>query len=150
MHHHSRRNVNRWDAVINVLKQPKKVISIFLSLFDVHAFRYPFNGKVKSVSAQKGKFIAAFNNDASNVNEQIVTVIEADSFNLKVKQIAGLIARRILCYATPNEMIKKGDRMGFIRFGSRADIVVPLNIKICVKVGQKVKAGESIIARINQ
>jgi phosphatidylserine decarboxylase len=102
------------------------------------------------VSAQKGKFIAAFNNDASNVNEQIVTVVEADSFNLKVKQIAGLIARRILCYATPNEMIKKGDRMGFIRFGSRADIVVPLNIKICVKVGQKVKAGESIIARINQ
>jgi len=127
-----------------------QVISIFLSLFDVHAFRYPFNGKVKSVSSQKGKFVAAFNDNASNVNEQIVTVIETDSFNLKVKQIAGLIARRILCYATPNEMIKKGDRMGFIRFGSRADIVVPLNIKICVKVGQRVKAGESIIARINQ
>tara|TARA_Y100001970_G_scaffold64009_1_gene81983 strand:+ start:4672 stop:5316 length:645 start_codon:yes stop_codon:yes gene_type:complete len=127
-----------------------QVISIFLSLFDVHAFRYPHNGTVKSVNRKKGKFIAAFNDQASNQNERVVTVVEADSFTYKVTQIAGLIARRILCYAVPNQLIKKGDRMGFIRFGSRADIVVPSNINICVNVGQKVKAGESIIARTQQ
>ena len=130
--------------------ESSQVISIFLSLFDVHAFRYPYNGTVKSVSRKKGKFIAAFNDRASNVNERVVTVVEADSFTFKVTQIAGLIARRILCYAVPNQLIKKGDRMGFIRFGSRADIVVPSNINICVNVGQKVKAGESIIARTQQ
>ena len=126
------------------------MISIFLSLFDVHAFRYPHNGTVKSVNRKKGKFIAAFNDQASNQNERVVTVVEADSFTYKVTQIAGLIARRILCYAIPNQLIKKGDRLGFIRFGSRADIVVPSNVNICVNVGQKVKAGESIIARTQQ
>ena len=125
-----------------------QVISIFLSIFDVHAFRYPFDGKIKSVNNKNGSFIAAFNHNASQVNEQIVTVVESNNFTLKIKQIAGLVARRILCYAKPNEVVQKGDRMGFIRFGSRADIVVSSKIKVCVNVGEKVKAGESVIARI--
>ena len=125
-----------------------QVISIFLSIFDVHAFRYPYDGKIKSVNNRNGSFIAAFNHNASEVNEQIVTVIKSNSFTFKIKQIAGLVARRILCYAKPNEVVQKGDRMGFIRFGSRADIVVSSKIKVCVNVGEKVKAGESVIARI--
>ena len=125
-----------------------QVISIFLSIFDVHAFRYPFDGKIKSVNNKNGSFIAAFNHNASEVNEQIVTVIKSNNFTFKIKQIAGLVARRILCYAKPNEVVRKGDRMGFIRFGSRADIVVSSKIKICVNVGEKVKAGESVIAHI--
>ena len=127
-----------------------QVISIFLSLFDVHVFRYPFSGKVKSVNSSKGKFFPAFAHNAPDVNEQTTTVIETNNFTIKIKQIAGLVARRILCYATPNEIVKKGDRMGFIRFGSRADIVVSSKIDVCVKLGDKVKAGESVIGRINQ
>ena len=125
-----------------------QVISIFLSIFDVHAFRYPFDGKIKSVNNKNGSFIAAFNHNASEVNEQIVTVIKSNNFTFKIKQIAGLVARRILCYAKPNEFVRKGDRMGFIRFGSRADIVVSSEINVCVNVGEKVKAGKSVIARI--
>ena len=132
----------------NDIGESSQVISIFLSIFDVHAFRYPYDGKIKSVNNKNGSFIAAFNHNASEVNEQIVTVIKSNSFTFKIKQIAGLVARRILCYAKPNEVVQKGDRMGFIRFGSRADIVVSSEIKICVNVGEKVKAGESVIARI--
>ena len=132
----------------NDIGESSQVISIFLSIFDVHAFRYPFDGKIKSVNNKNGSFIAAFNHNASQVNEQIVTVVESNNFTLKIKQIAGLVARRILCYAKPNEVVQKGDRMGFIRFGSRADIVVSSKIKVCVNVGEKVKAGESVIARI--
>ncbi|MFL3052081.1 MAG: phosphatidylserine decarboxylase [Candidatus Neomarinimicrobiota bacterium] len=132
----------------NDIGESSQVISIFLSIFDVHAFRYPYDGKIKSVNNRNGSFIAAFNHNASEVNEQIVTVIKSNSFTFKIKQIAGLVARRILCYAKPNEVVQKGDRMGFIRFGSRADIVVSSEIKICVNVGEKVKAGESVIARI--
>ena len=127
-----------------------QVISVFLSLFDVHAFRYPFNGEIKRVSHKKGKFIAAFNHNASEVNEQIEIVIDASNLTIKIKQIAGLVARRILCYAKPNQIIEKGTRMGFIRFGSRADIVVPSNVNVCINIGEKVKAGESAIARINK
>ena len=132
----------------NDIGESSQVISIFLSIFDVHAFRYPFDGKIKSVNNKNGSFIAAFNHNASEVNEQIITVIKSNNFTFKIKQIAGLVARRILCYAKPNEVVQKGDRMGFIRFGSRADIVVSSEIKICVNVGEKVKAGESVIARI--
>ena len=132
----------------NDIGESSQVISIFLSIFDVHAFRYPFDGKIKSVNNKNGSFIAAFNNNASEVNAQIITVIKSNNFTFKIKQIAGFVARRILCYAKPNEVVQKGDRMGFIRFGSRADIVVSSEIKICVNVGEKVKAGESVIARI--
>tara|TARA_S200000501_G_scaffold345570_1_gene358333 strand:+ start:641 stop:1285 length:645 start_codon:yes stop_codon:yes gene_type:complete len=134
----------------NEVGSSSKVISIFLSVFDVHVFRYPFDGKVKSVKSTEGKFIAAFADNASDVNEKIVTVIEANNFIFKIKQIAGLVARRILCYAKPNENVTKGDRMGFIRFGSRADIVVSSEIDVCVNIGEKVKAGESVIGRIKQ
>ena len=127
-----------------------KVISIFLSIFDVHVFRYPFDGKVKSVKSRKGKFIAAFADNASDVNENIVTVIEANNFIFKIKQIAGLVARRIICYSKPNENVIKGDRMGFIRFGSRADIVVSSKVEVCVNIGEKVKAGESVIGQTKQ
>ena len=132
----------------NDIGESSQVISIFLSIFDVHAFRYPYDGKIKSVNNRNGSCIAAFNHNASEVNEQIVTVIKSNSFTFQIKQIAGLVARRIFCYAEPNEVVQKGDRIGFIRFGSRADIVVSSEIKICVNVGEKVKAGESVIARI--
>ena len=124
------------------------VISIFLSLFDVHVNRYPFDGIVDHVERKNGKFIAAFNHKAVDVNEQVITTIAYHNSKYKIKQIAGLIARRILCYAKPNLKVMKGDRMGFIRFGSRTDLVVSSNVTICVKEGDKVKGGETILAKI--
>ena len=124
------------------------VISIFLNLFDVHVNRYPFDGIIEQVERKNGKFIAAFNHGAADVNEQVITTIAYHSSKYKIKQIAGLIARRILCYARPNLKVMKGDRMGFIRFGSRTDLVVPSNITICVKEGDKVKGGETVLAKI--
>ena len=96
----------------------------------------------------KGKFLAAFDHKASDENEQVITILKNDLGNFKIKQIAGLIARRILCYANVDIEMKKGDRLGFIRFGSRTDLIIPSKSKIMVKVGQKVKGGETVIGRL--
>ena len=112
--------------------------------------RVPIDGKVISSKYRSGKFLAAFDHKASDENEQVVTIISHKTGNYKIKQIAGIFARRILCYAEPKMSVIKGGRLGFIRFGSRADIVVSSKIDVCVKLGEKVKAGESVIGRINQ
>ena len=117
-----------------------KQISIFLSVFNVHKQVVPISAKVLHSKYIKGKFLAAFNHKASFDNEQTEILFETESgMKFKIKQIAGIIARRILCYMEVGKSVKRGDRLGFIRFGSRVDIIVPYNFKIDVKVGDIVK-----------
>jgi len=130
------------------LNAPAQQISIFLSLFNVHVNRIPVKGTVKSVKYQKGQFLAAFKEEASKVNEQTSVVIQTRDHLVKVKQIAGILARRILCYLQNGEAVSLGDRFGFIRFGSRTDVVLPLEASISVSVGQKVIGGETIIGEL--
>ena len=121
-------------------------ISIFLSVFNVHCQRVPFAGKVISSFYKSGKFLAAFNHKASMDNEQSAIVFETENGSkYKVKQIAGLIARRILNYMEPEMVVEKGQRLGFIRFGSRVDIIVPSNFGINVSLGDIVEGNLSII-----
>ncbi len=122
------------------------LISIFLSVFNVHRQRAPFSSIVISSKYNPGKFLAAFNNKASSENEQTEIFFDAgNNQKYKIKQIAGLIARRIINYMKPNMKVRRGDNLGFIRFGSRVDILVPSNFKIDVTLGQKVIGGETII-----
>ena len=124
------------------------LVSIFLNVFNVHVNRVPIDGSVESIERKQGKFLAAFNHIASDENEQIITLIKNESGKYKIKQIAGLIARRILCYAEKDMKMNKGDRLGFIRFGSRTDIIMPKHLNLKVELGQKVIGGETIIGTI--
>ena len=125
-----------------------KQISIFLSVFNVHCQRVPLAGRVISSFYNSGKFFAAFNHKASLDNEQTSIVVETDSGEkYKVKQIAGLVARRILNYMEPDARVEKGQRLGFIRFGSRVDIIVPQSFKIDVILNDIVQGNISIIGK---
>lgn len=129
--------------------QRSRRICIFLSVLNVHVNRYPCNGSVETVNYNPGKFLAAFNEKASLDNEQQATLIDlTDGFKVLVIQIAGLIARRIVCYATPNQTVARGQLMGLIRFGSRVDIWIPAEWEVMVQPQQKVKGGESALARM--
>ena len=128
--------------------ESSQLVSIFLNVFNVHVNRVPVDGLVESVERKQGRFFAAFNHIASDENEQVITIINNESGKYKIKQIAGLIARRILCYAKEDMKLNKGDRLGFIRFGSRTDIIMPKQITIKVEVGQKVIGGETIIGTL--
>ncbi len=120
-------------------------ISIFLSLFNVHAQRVPFDGEVTATDYQPGRFLAAFNQRASAENEQAVTFFKANGGNFTVKQIAGLLARRVISYMQPGRQVRRGERLGFIRFGSRVDIILPADFDLRVKVGDRVNGTTSII-----
>ena len=135
------------DADIGKAKQ----ISIFLSVFNVHSQRVPISGKVISKAYNPGKFLAAFNHKASLDNEQTVVMFETESGKrYKIKQIAGLIARRILNYMEPELLVERGQRLGFIRFGSRVDIIVPEDFQIDVSLGDVVEGNLSIIGHFNE
>lgn len=123
-------------------------ISIFMSPLNVHINRIPVSGEVKSVVYNKGKFLGAYKEKASLDNEQNAVIIEnKKKERFLFVQIAGFLARRIVCYARPGDEWKKGEIFGLIRFGSRMDIYMPLNYSVLVKKGQKVKGGETVIAK---
>ena len=124
-------------------------ISIFLSVFNIHSQFVPIDSKVLSSEYFPGKYLMAFNHKASDKNERTSIVFEiSNGEKYRVKQIAGFIARRILNYMQPNQKVVKGERLGFIRFGSRVDIVVPkTKFEINVKVGEKVKANLTSIGK---
>ena len=128
-------------------KEKLKLVSIFLSVFNVHSNRMPVDGLIKSVNYIKGDFLAAFDHKASEQNERTEISIEARFGSMVVKQIAGLVARRILCYAKKDEKMLIGDRLGFIRFGSRTDIILPNDVILNVELDQKVYGGQTIIGR---
>ena len=128
-------------------KEKLKLVSIFLSVFNVHSNRMPVDGLIKNVDYIKGDFLAAFDHKASEQNERTEISIEARFGSMVVKQIAGLVARRILCYAKKDEKMLIGDRLGFIRFGSRTDIILPNDVILNVELDQKVYGGQTIIGR---
>ncbi|MEL0337551.1 MAG: phosphatidylserine decarboxylase family protein [bacterium] len=128
-------------------KEKLKLVSIFLSVFNVHANRMPVDGLIKSVDYIKGDFLAAFDHKASEQNERTEISIETRFGSMVVKQIAGLVARRILCYAKENEKMSAGDRLGFIKFGSRTDIILPDKVTLNVELDQKVYGGQTIIGK---
>jgi phosphatidylserine decarboxylase len=127
------------------LKTEVKKISIFLSVFNVHVNRIPVSGTVEQVNYQPGRFLVASVDKASTDNEQTAVLISHGKHKVLVKQIAGLIARRIVCYAKPGDTVATGERYGLIRFGSRVDIFLPKNADIMVKVGDRIKGSRDAI-----
>jgi len=129
-----------------VLDTDKKV-SIFMRFRDVHVNRAPLSGVVKKIEYRKGRHKPAFSHGSSE-NERNRITIETEYGDVIVTQIAGILARRIVCYVKEGDVIAKGQRIGMIRFGSRVDVTIPDAFRIAVKKGDKVRAGESIIARL--
>jgi phosphatidylserine decarboxylase len=128
------------------LKERTLKISIFMSILDVHINRSPATGKVAERSYHPGRFFVASAEKASLDNEQNALVLEMeDQSKILVVQIAGFIARRIVCYVQAGDRLKMGETFGLIRFGSRVDLYHPVNVKPTVRVGQHVKGGESIV-----
>jgi len=123
---------------------PAVRISIFLSPLDVHVNRAPVAGLVRSVTYTAGQFRAAYKPEASDANERCTVAIEGDSARVAVRQIAGVLARRIVCRVRVGDKLGAGERYGLIRFGSRTDLFVPRATAVRVRVGDRVKGGESI------
>jgi phosphatidylserine decarboxylase len=133
----------------NFLNDKAIKVSIFMSLFDVHLNRAPISGKVLKVNHRPGKFFMANKDKASQFNEQNAILIENEErVKILLVQIAGILARRIVCYLKPGDLLRKGEIFGMIRFGSRVDLYIPTNVKLTVKLREYVKAGESIIGYI--
>lgn len=138
------------DTVENVpfLNGAAKRVSIFLSIFNVHVNRSPIKGRVVYRQYNPGLFLPAYKPKASLDNEQNSLGIEGeDGCRVLVRQIAGIIARRIVCFKAPGMRVERGERFGMIRFGSRTDLYMPLDAEVCVEVGQCVKGGSTIVAR---
>ncbi len=125
-------------------------MSIFMNVFNVHVNRYPIEGFVRYVHYNKGKFLNAAADKSSLENEQMSVGIEAGSNRVLVRQIAGLIARRIVTYAHVGEEVHQGERMGMIRFGSRVDVFVPTNARVRAKVGELTTAGVTVLAELGE
>lgn len=131
------------------LKEPRQKISIFMSLWDVHVNRVPVDGTVRNMRHHRGRFMAAWEDRASDENERNAMLIEApNGQSVVLVQVAGLVARRIVCYPAVGSYILRGQRMGLIRFGSRCDLYLPKGAKIAVKVGDKVLGGETILGEL--
>jgi phosphatidylserine decarboxylase len=128
-------------------------VSIFLNVFDVHVNRTPIAGKVTCVQYKKGEFLVASKEEASAANEQNSITVEGSvggrPTKVVFKQIAGLIARRIICYKKSGDVVDAGERVGLIKFGSRVDVFLGPEWNVTVRVGERVSAGSSVIARIS-
>lgn len=124
-------------------------ISIFLSIWDVHVQRAPVAGRIAKVDYRPGKFMGAFRSAASRDNEQNVIRIDTPKGPLVFKQIAGAVARRVICWKQEGDAVAIGERVGLIRFGSRVDIWLPMEAEVGVRRGQFAKGGETVIAKWN-
>ena len=125
------------------------VISIFLSPLDVHINRSPIPGKIVDMIYSPGKFLMATNEKASLVNEQNALTIQGEKITVVCKQIAGILARRVVCWKGKGDNLGLGERFGMIKFSSRTDVLLPANVKITVKEGQRVRGGTTVIGRIS-
>ena len=125
------------------------VISIFLSPLDVHINRSPIPGKIVDMIYSPGKFLMATNEKASLVNEQNALTIQGEKITVVCKQIAGILARRVVCWKGKGDNLGLGERFGMIKFSSRTDLLLPANVKITVKEGQRVRGGTTVIGRIS-
>ncbi len=129
--------------------EPCKKISIFMNVFNVHVNRIPCSGEITAINYRPGKFYSADSDKGALHNEYCsATVVTDTGKNVVFVQIAGLIARRIVCWLERGDIVKTGRRFGLIRFGSRVDLYLPADSKLAVNIGQKVRAGETIIARL--
>ena len=131
------------------LDSPAVQVSTFLSVFNVHVNRIPLAGTVNFVKWHRGRFHAAFIAAASTENEQSIIGIRRGETQIVVKQIVGIVARRIVCYLKDSDAVGRGDRFGLIRFGSRVDLILPASTQLRVEVGDRVRAGETIIGVID-
>ena len=130
-------------------KEKKLMISIFMSPFDVHINRNPISGFVKYYKYHKGKYLVAWHPKSSKLNERTTTVIANENIELMVRQIAGFVARRIVNYSKEGSKVNQADQLGFIKFGSRADIFLPVGTKVCIKTDQSTISGETLIAELD-
>lgn len=127
---------------------PESLVSIFLSPLDVHINRAPIEGEIVDIAYKSGKFVMATRDDSRLLNEQNTLIIQADGLTVKCTQIAGILARRIVCWKRRGERVKCGERFGMIKFGSRTDLVMPPHVEIIVREGMHVRGGETIIGKI--
>jgi len=129
-------------------QQMATLVSIFLSPFDVHINRAPIGGEITNVVYTRGKFLMATKSTASLVNEQNALTIQGEKITVVCKQIAGILARRIVCWKRAGEKVSLGERFGLIKFSSRTDILLPRQVKVLVNEGARVRGGVTIIGRI--
>jgi phosphatidylserine decarboxylase len=121
-------------------------VTIFLNVFDVHVNRVPVGGTVELVEFREGQFLNAMRPESSIHNEQTLITINTGEYSVSFKQIAGLLARRIVCNLKVGDRVERGQRMGLIKFGSRVDVLLPPEARLAVKVGDRVKGGSSVLA----
>lgn len=135
-------------VVIEPLGDREVLVSIFLSIFDVHVNRAPISGTVTAVDYREGRFMIATDKRASVENEQNVVTMENGMVRVVFKQIAGLIARRIVFWKRVGNELARGERVGLIKFGSRVDVIMPKNVELQVRIGDHVSGGLSILGRV--
>lgn len=129
--------------------RPGRRMSIFLSIFDVHVNRVPYAGRIVRIQYRSGKFLNAMREQASAVNEQNIVTLETARGPVVVRQIAGFLARRILCWKQEGDLVRTGEKLGMIRFGSRVDLWLPADASFTVRPGEHVRGGATIVARWN-
>jgi phosphatidylserine decarboxylase len=120
-------------------------VSVFLNVFDVHVNRCPVGGVVTLVEKRQGQFLNAMKEESAVLNEQTLITIDTGEYSVSFKQIAGLLARRIVCNLKAGDSVERGQRMGLIKFGSRVDVLLPAEAELRVKAGDRVKGGSSIL-----
>jgi phosphatidylserine decarboxylase len=140
--------VTRIESAAGQANSPT-LISIFLSPLDVHINRAPIPGKIVDVVYSPGKFLMATNEKASAVNEQNALTIQGEKITVVCKQIAGILARRIVCWKHTGDRLNLGERFGMIKFSSRTDVLLPANVKVTVAEGDRVRGGITVIGRIS-
>jgi len=124
-------------------------LSVFLNVFDVHVNRSPISGVIREVRYQKGLYLNAMNPDSADKNEQNTVVVTGDGVEVAFKQIAGLLARRIVFNKRIGDHVERGERVGLIKFGSRVDVILPGDAVVGVKTGDRVKGGSSVLAQVD-
>jgi phosphatidylserine decarboxylase len=140
--------VTRVSTLDSDSPKSSQVVSIFLSPLDVHINRSPIAGEILAVAYTRGKFLMATSPQASLVNEQNSLTIRGEEITVVCKQIAGILARRIVCWKKPHDRLKLGERFGLIKFSSRTDVILPHNVEVMVTEGTRVKGGVTIIGRV--
>jgi phosphatidylserine decarboxylase len=133
-------------AAITTPDGPRQRVSIFLSVFDVHVNRAPISGVLSRVSYRRGQYLNAMNPASADCNEQNIVTVTGEGIEVTFKQIAGLLARRIVFNCHEGDTLDRGQRVGLIKFGSRVNVIVPAEAQLRVKVGQRVKGGSSVLA----
>lgn len=140
--------VTRIERLSKQDEQSPTVVSIFLSPFDVHINRAPVGGTITNVSYTRGKFLMATKEEASLVNEQNALTIQGERITVVCKQIAGILARRIVCWKRAGDNLALGERFGLIKFSSRTDLILPPEVEVTVQEGARVRGGVTVIGRI--